>query len=245
MQVMRHLRLFGAIRLHAESLHASRALRIKPNIFAIAIIFRTIIQPESSREASFVTARCRDCVNVIRAVAFGTVRKRFSVRRDSMQIAWRKGRHQSRFAAIKINLVNAGKAVFFGVVAHVNAAAIWVKNVVVIAVVHIMTFDFCHLACRKRILKNAAIAIVREERSVSAPVRRFNHAVEFLENLCFASFDIEHLQNRLVAVTIPRFTWRNFKRVTHAKLLANLVHERHEFHRFGMSHFRALPNNLF
>ena len=128
-------------------------------------------------------------------------------------------------------------------VAHVNAAAIRVKNVIVIAVIHIMTFNFRHLARRDFKFVNASIAVVRKESSIGAPVWRFNNAIKLLEDFRFTRFNVKDLQNRLVAIAVPSFTRRNFKCVAYAKLLADFIHERHKLHRFCMCHFWAFPNN--
>ena len=243
MQVVRHLRLRGTVRLHAERLHPPRTFRIEPDEFATAVVFRAVIQPERRRETRLVAAHRRNRVDIVTAVPLGAISERLPVRRNAVEVARRKRRHQARQATVKVNLVNARKPVFFRMVANVNTATVRIEHVVVIAVIDKVTLHKRNLARRHRIPVNAAVAVVREERPVRAPVRRLDHAVEFLEHLDLARLDIEHLQNGLIAAAVPRFARRNLERKTHADAFANLVHQRHELHRLRMRHLRTLPHN--
>lgn len=88
MRVECHLCLFGAIGLHAPGLHAARTYRIEPDVFAVAVVFRAVVQPERIRESRLVAAGSGNRVDVVFAITFGAVGERFAVGCNAVQVAW-------------------------------------------------------------------------------------------------------------------------------------------------------------
>lgn len=228
MFVVRHLSLSGAIRFHAPCLHATCAYGVEPDVFAVAVVFGTIVQAASCREARLVSACSGDGVDVVFAIAFSAVSKRFSVGRNSVEVAWCKGRYEHGQATVEEDFVDARKSVFFCVVAYVEAASVWGEDVVVVAVVYVVAWHFDDIACGDVACSaafqvqfvNASVAVVGEKRAVCAPVGSLDDAVEFLECLHFACFNVENLQDGLVAATVPGDSRSNFKGEAYAKAVA-------------------------
>ena len=239
MGVMCHLRLFGAVDFHAPGLHATAADRIEPDVFSVAVVFRAVIQSECGCELRLVSAGCRNGVNVVFAVPFGAVGEHLSIGSDAVEVAGSKGRHQLRHAAVEENFVEAGKAVFFGVVAYEQAFAIGRKYVVVIAVVHEVAGHFDNGACFDFKFVDAAFAVVGEELSIGAPVGCLDDFVELFEKFRFAGLDIENFQERLVAAAVPDFAGAELEGVRDSPLCTEIVHLRHHLHGFAVWHLGA------
>ena len=189
--MMGHLRLFGAVLLHAEGLHQPRTHGIEPDVFAAGAVFRAVVQTGRIGQARFFAALCRNGVHVIIAVSVGAVAQRFPVRRPAVQVAGPHVGHLSGFAAGDGQDVDAGMPVRFLTVADSQILSVCGQNVVVVAVIGAAGIDAPVLARFHMIGADQTVLIV-DQKAVPMPVGRFKAAFPFKQGRSFPRFHVEH-----------------------------------------------------
>lgn len=85
--VERHLSLFGAVFLHSPHLHQAGTYGVEPDVFSAWGVFGTVVQLFGGGEADFLSAFCRNDVDVIITIPVGAIGKLLAVRTPSVQVA--------------------------------------------------------------------------------------------------------------------------------------------------------------